>query len=833
MEANILKRRICSHKKKAEKRFGRSSKNVKNSYKIREIQVDSDRGSVDKRENISKITPKAISRATRSSLELKPAMLTKIRSMKTNRNRSCTQLQEFEASHKAKIINSHRGGYSSKLRPKRQNMHLTSQSSNNKLKIPLSHTPSQRIRKNINTARKQHGSLPRNISHKTKSKEVLQVLRLSQVHKKHNLKKRRMIGQSQLQQRPQRLTGSPKFKKKFKRHSNSVMEVTRPHKGINRMFNYKYITRQTVRENHRIFEILKPDEFIEEDKVRDFEVLDKKLAETKAQIVSIRETISKMTVGPQNYEANTQNFNFDTEITKSKDAEDDIISELEMGSETGFEINLKSQLRFGLARKIIDIKCNEIIDDKGTKERFLEKMEMLKTKRNLQKNILTNRNISSIQNADSIHHKIIRFKPKHMTDFEYRKMLINSRRNINLESNHKRAKFLVDKKEYLLGFCEKQRQERSHFLIMSKTVQTWTKFLLLNQIFRETKKYIEKRNADKRRAMAKFGSIAIIEKILGRFLKKYRDSRVRRCTNKIRFFSVFQASILKENAEHKCKAILLKFFQDRKSKCMMFYCFKSVERKVMIIQKRWKCKSEVNKERILFLKSYWNSELVQISELYEKKEPKNKVDKKILSIMYQINSITANKHGQKKKESLRDEILKDFYTACITTYYSIFRIWHKIHKKVNTDSKTVNILKNAFNVNFDTGEDNQKTGVQSLLKQKTQELRRVNTMELLESFIESQQHVAHFGQIGYELQYKIFRTAAVTNRRTQRLKMSLIETLGMIKQLEGEYEDLYPENDFKSDDPPVFIFLPSRTLIRKMIVDAILEINMELIKAAT
>jgi hypothetical protein len=36
-----------------------------------------------------------------------------------------------------------------------------------------------------------------------------------------------------------------------------------------------------------------------------------------------------------------------------------------------FEINIKSQLRFGTAQKIIDSKCKEIIEDTSKKDKFL------------------------------------------------------------------------------------------------------------------------------------------------------------------------------------------------------------------------------------------------------------------------------------------------------------------------------------------------------------------------------------------------------------------------------------------------------------------------------
>lgn len=69
--------------------------------------------------------------------------------------------------------------------------------------------------------------------------------------------------------------------------------------------------------------------------------------------------------------------------------------------------------------------------------------------------------------------------------------------------------------------------------------------------------------------------------------------------------------------------------KDRKNKMHLFYTFNSVDRKVKIIQKRWKGKSEVNKARIEFLKSYWNNQANSIHDNFEFKENRSALDKKI------------------------------------------------------------------------------------------------------------------------------------------------------------------------------------------------------------
>lgn len=97
----------------------------------------------------------------------------------------------------------------------------------------------------------------------------------------------------------------------------------------------------------------------------------------------------------------------------------------------------------------------------------------------------------------------------------------------------------------------------------------------------------------------------------------------------------------------------------------MFYTFKSVDRKVKIIQKRWKAKYEVNKARQNFLNLFWENELSNIHVIFDQKENKSKLDKRIV---FQVNYV------------IRDEIIKDYYNSCIKTYNLFFKMWHDYHK---------------------------------------------------------------------------------------------------------------------------------------------------------
>lgn len=64
-------------------------------------------------------------------------------------------------------------------------------------------------------------------------------------------------------------------------------------------------------------------------------------------------------------------------------------------------------------------------------------------------------------------------------------------------------------------------------------------------------------------------------------------------------------------------------------------------------------------------------------------------------------------------------------------------------------------------------------------------------------------------------------------RRIQRLRHSMIDFLEITIPGEGQFEDLYKDEDYDPNSPPVFVFIPCRNLVRLMIVDAILETSIE------
>ena len=109
---------------------------------------------------------------------------------------------------------------------------------------------------------------------------------------------------------------------------------------------------------------------------------------------------------------------------------------------------------------------------------------------------------------------------------------------------------------------------------------------------------------------------------------------------------------------------------DLKDIRMMFRAFSSVDRKVKIIQKRWKSKSEVNKARINFLNTYWNYEIASMVEFYENKENKTKIDR---NVMRKLQNLT---------QEIRAGVLKDYYFSCIKTYDQMFKNWYGVRDLV-------------------------------------------------------------------------------------------------------------------------------------------------------
>lgn len=91
------------------------------------------------------------------------------------------------------------------------------------------------------------------------------------------------------------------------------------------------------------------------------------------------------------------------------------------------------------------------------------------------------------------------------------------------------------------------------------------------------------------------------------------------------------------------------FIKDLRDIRMIYRAFTTVERKIKIIQKRWKSKSEVNKARINFLNTYWNYEVGTMIDYFENKENKSKIDKNAMRKLKNINY------------ELRNQVLKDYY----------------------------------------------------------------------------------------------------------------------------------------------------------------------------
>ena len=122
-----------------------------------------------------------------------------------------------------------------------------------------------------------------------------------------------------------------------------------------------------------------------------------------------------------------------------------------------------------------------------------------------------------------------------MTEYEYRKRLADKRKEKCIDGTScnfilkqtiiNKSIFLVHKQDFLQQLRVRKKEEVKNFLIKSKIVKIWTSQFLLSKILNYSKKYIEMRIEEKRKAMAKFGSIIVIEKVLGRFLKHFKKQK--------------------------------------------------------------------------------------------------------------------------------------------------------------------------------------------------------------------------------------------------------------------------------------------------------------------
>ena len=140
-----------------------------------------------------------------------------------------------------------------------------------------------------------------------------------------------------------------------------------------------------------------------------------------------------------------------------------------------------------------------------------------------------------------------------MTEYEYRLKWAQDRKELITADNLKKKMFWLKKQDYLRAFIQTKRNENKEFLYKSKLAQRWIirylQFLSVKTISNKIKKRIE----DKRIAYARVGSVFIIERVMSRFLKKFRIQRERRTTNKIKFWVSTYSTIVILSTEEKCK----------------------------------------------------------------------------------------------------------------------------------------------------------------------------------------------------------------------------------------------------------------------------------------
>lgn len=99
-----------------------------------------------------------------------------------------------------------------------------------------------------------------------------------------------------------------------------------------------------------------------------------------------------------------------------------------------------------------------------------------------------------------------------------------------------------------------------------------------------------------------------------------------------------------------------------------------------------------------------------------------------------------------------------------------------------------------FNERFRSDEGNEKfTGIQNLLKQKSKELARLDTVGLMEQFIGEQTKISHFDQIDYSIEYAHFWRTKHNNKRIQNIRRKIVTCLGINISIEDGLHDIYKD----------------------------------------
>lgn len=102
---------------------------------------------------------------------------------------------------------------------------------------------------------------------------------------------------------------------------------------------------------------------------------------------------------------------------------------------------------------------------------------------------------------------------------------------------------------------------------------------------------------------------------------------------------------------------------------------------------------------------------------------------------------------------------------------------------------------------------------------------------MVEKYILNQHTVDHLDQINYSLGYQNLKLKN-KNKKLQKLKQTVFQSLGLdpnnisklceLTIIDRRFDELYTEN-FNPDTPPDVIYIPSRRLMRQIIIDTVFE----------
>lgn len=140
----------------------------------------------------------------------------------------------------------------------------------------------------------------------------------------------------------------------------------------------------------------------------------------------------------------------------------------------------------------------------------------------------------------------------------------------------------------------------------------------------------------------------------------------------------------------------------------------------------------------------------------------------------------------------------------------------------NIENNALVILKNTFKDRSKVNGEHPIMHMNEVLHRKATELMKKANVDIIDESLVGQPIIYHFDQINYSLEYEIFRQTKRNDKKVQKIRQSLMNLLDINISIHEGFNELYSE-DFDPEEPPNFVYIPSKNLMRKMVVDAVLE----------